>query len=149
MRVMVDGSRSTSDDWLRSQHLHASELPALSDEQKSVAEKLGISAEDYARSAKAGELSRQDLVAKTEAFGKLLETKMRERVADASVDSIVLHTFDGKYRVIATAGGREVRFQIDEEMVDDLLQSGSKEIEARLQRIVELSLPESEAARAS
>jgi hypothetical protein len=149
MQITVEGSRSSSDDWFRAQQLPASELPALSDEQRTVAEKLGISAEAYARSAKAGELSREELLTKTEAFGQLLEKKLRERSASVFIDSIVLLTFEGKFRVTAVAGGKEIRFQIDEELVDDLLQSGDPELEGRLDRVIDLNLPNSEAARAS
>jgi hypothetical protein len=149
MQVFVEGSRSTSDDWLWAQQLPASELPALSDEQKSFAEKLGISPEDYARSTKAGELTRRELQAKAETFGRLLEQKIRDRAPNASVESVVLLTFEGKFRVVTVVGGKETLLQIDEELVDDLLQSGSPEMETRLDRIIDLNLPNSEAARAS
>lgn len=149
MQVAVEGSRSSRDDWFRAQQLPASELPFLTDEQKTVAEKLGISAEDYARSAKAGEFSSEELLAKTEAVGRLLEKKMRERNPDSSIDSIVLLTFEGKFRVVAVAGGREIRLQIDEDLLDDLLQSGSQELETRLDRIIDMNLPNSKTARAS
>jgi hypothetical protein len=149
MQVFVEGSRSTSDDWLSAQQLPASELPSLSAEQKSVAEKLGVSPEDYARSAKAGEMTRHELHAKTETFGSVLERKIRDRVPNASVESVALLTFEGKFRVVAVVGGKHVRLQIDEELVDDLLQSGSPELETRLDRIIDLNLPNSAAARAS
>jgi hypothetical protein len=149
MQISIEGSRSSSDDWFRAQQLPASDLPQLSDEEKCAAEKLGISAEDYARSAKAGELSRRELAAKTETFGRLLETKMRQSFPGSSVESIVRKTFDGRFLVTAVVNGREVRLRIDEEMIDDLLQSGSPEAERRLDKILELSLPNAEAARAS
>jgi hypothetical protein len=149
MQVLVEGSRSNSDDWLWAQQLPAAELPPLTDEQRSIAEKLGISAEDYARSAKAGELTRRELQTKTENFGRLLEQKIRDRVPGSSVESIVLLTFEGKFRVVAVSGGKEIRLHVDEDLVDDLLQSGSPEMEARLDRVIDLNLPRSEAARAS
>ena len=149
MQVLVEGSRSTSDDWLWAQQLPASELPSLSDEQKSVAKKLGVSPEDYARSAKAGELTRQELQVKAATFGSLLEQKIRGRVPNASVESVTLLTFEGKFRAVAVAEGKEIRLQIDEDLVDRLLESGSAELEARLDRIIDLNLPGSAAARAS
>ena len=145
MQVIVEGWRSSSSDWLKAQQLSPEELPPLSPEQKDVAEKLGISEEDYARSTKAGELSRQELQAKAEAFGTFLESRLRKRVADASIQSVLLQTFDGRVRIAGTAAGREFRLQIDEELVDNLMQSGSSELEERLQRIIDLGVPAPEA----
>jgi hypothetical protein len=94
-------------------------------------------------------LTRRELQAKAETFGRLLEQKIRDRAPNASVESVVLLTFEGKFRVVTVVGGKETLLQIDEELVDDLLQSGSPEMETRLDRIIDLNLPNSEAARAS
>jgi hypothetical protein len=149
MRVVVTGWRSSSEGWLRAEQLPAHDLPHLSEEQKTVAGEFGISEEGYARSAYAAELSRPELSAKAEKFGGLLQAMMRQRFPDASVTMVELRTFDGKFQIVAIVGGRDVRLRVDEDMVDGLLISGSKEVEARIARIVELNLPPVGAVRAS
>jgi hypothetical protein len=149
MRVIVTGWRSSNEDWLQAQQQPVQELPRLSGDQKATAAKLGISEEDYARSVYASELSRRELSAKGERFGELLQTVMRERRPDASVHTIELRTFDGTFQIVAIAGNRDVRFRIGEELVDNLLGSGSKELEANLARIVDLNLPSTGTMRAS
>ena len=127
----------------------AQELPRLSEEQRAVAREFGISEEGYARNAYASELSRRELVVKAERFGELLQAIMREKVPDACVHLVELRTFDGKFQIVAIVGGRDVRLKVNEDLVDDLLSSGSKDIQARLIRIVELNLPLADVARAS
>jgi hypothetical protein len=134
---------------LQAQQWPAQDLPHLSGDQKAVASRLGIPEEDYARSALAGNLSRCELSAKTERFGEIFQKAMRERRPDALIHTIELQTFEGKLRIVAFAGDREVRLQIDEDLADNVLSTGSKELEARLARIVELNLPSAGAARAS
>jgi hypothetical protein len=149
MQVIVTGWRSSSEGWLRAQQLPAQDLPHLSEEQKAIAREFGASEEDYARSVYAAALCRRELLAKTERLGELLETTMRAKFLDASVQMIELRTFDGNFQIVAIVRGQDARLRISEELVDELLVSGSKELEARLARIVELSLPSVGAVRAS
>ncbi|HTF62550.1 MAG TPA: hypothetical protein VK638_07545 [Edaphobacter sp.] len=149
MEVVVTGWRSSNQDWSRAQQWPLQDLPPLTAEQKTVAHKLGISEEDYARSAYAGELSRQELIEKAERFGRLIESQIREIRANSSVEEVVLKTFDGKFQVLALVDGHKVRLEMDEDMVDDLLRSGSGELETRLKRIIDFNLPVSGSARAS
>jgi hypothetical protein len=149
MEIYIDGGRSSLEDWTRAQQWPIEQLPPLTPEQKTVAGKLGISEVDYARSAYAGELSRGELVSKTERFGRLVEGIMREMFPDASVEKVSLKTFAGRIQVQATAGGHPVHFDVDEDLVDGLLRSGSAQLEAGLRRIVELSLPAPGTVKAS
>ena len=48
--VFVIGQTTSLEDWKRSLHAPSSELPELTEEQKTFARKFGISDEDYARS---------------------------------------------------------------------------------------------------
>jgi hypothetical protein len=73
MEIAVDGWRSGVSEWRTARSVPVDQLPRLTDEQREVARKLGISEEDYARSAFAGEQTREALLKKTERLARLLE----------------------------------------------------------------------------
>ena len=141
MEVIVEGSRSSSQNWLRAQTMPPEELPLLSPEQKELAGRQGISEETFARSAKARELSLPELVSKSETVGRLIETLVREKFSSVCVKEIVLITFHGIFEVGLEIDGAPVYLKVNEDLVDSLLQSGSEESEKRIRRVVDLHMP--------
>ena len=75
MEISVQGWKASPGDWEAVRKIPKDELPALTDEQKEVVRKLGLTEEDYARSALAGERTQNALLVKTEMFARLLEKK--------------------------------------------------------------------------
>ena len=118
------------------------QLPSLTSEQKSVAGKLGISVEDYARSVLAGRRTSDGLLAKTENFGRLLEEKLKERVSNGLVESVAPETAEHKFRVALRVSGKPAILHVDEEIVDDLFEGGSSEAEAKILRVLDLAMRE-------
>ncbi len=141
MEVVVEGSRSSSQNWLLAQNMALEELPRLSPEQKTLAGRQGIPEEAFARSAKAKELSLPELVAKSETVGRLLETLAREKFSSVHVTEVALITFYGRFEVRLEVDGTPLRLSVDEDLVDSLLQTGSEESERRFRRVVDLHLP--------
>ncbi len=149
MEIRVDGNRSSAENWMQAQKVSLQLLPELSNEQKIVADKLGISHEAYARSQYAGDLTRNDLAKKAELAAHLIERLAQAKVPGLVVDAVWLKTFDGKFRFELECNHSRALIWINEDLVDELLESGSKTAEEQIARIVEYGLPASWMAKAS
>ena len=141
MQVSVDGWRSSASNWQAVRDIPGDQLRPLTPEQAAVAAKLRISAEDYARSALAGERTAEALLEKTERFAKLMEQRLASRHAGVQVDSVTLETWEHKFRVLIR-GKMETVFRVNEDVVDDLFEGGSKEADEKISRILDLVLGE-------
>jgi len=136
MNIAVDGWRASPSDWDNVRSIPKDELPALSEEQKEVARKLGVPEESYARSALAGERTQNTLLAKTEMFARLLEKKIRDLGFKAIVESVVLRLLEHRFEVLIVANGARFPLRISEELIDDLFEAGSAEAEEKLARLL-------------
>ena len=141
MEVIVTGWRSTTDAWAKAHFAKLSDLPALSQEQAEVARKLGLSAEEYARSFYAGELSKPELAGKAEEIGRLVERLAGRYAPEARIERVLLETYRGLVRLKGSVGDSGFQIELDEELVDDLMRCGSKELLERLERIIQMALP--------
>ncbi len=140
MEIVIDGWRAGGEERKEAASVPVGKLPALSDGQKEVAKKMGISEEDYARSAYAGRLNQERLIEKTKKFARLLQRKLQER-GDVEITNIRLDVLRHRYEVAASAGERPVSFVVSEELIDDLFQTGSESLERNLERVLEYALP--------
>ena len=140
MEIVIEGWRAGGEERKEAARVPANELPALSDEQKLVAKKMGISEEDYARSAYAGKRSQERLIEKTRRFAELLQSKLQAR-SGVEVRRIRLDVLNHRYDVVVAREGREIPFRVSEEMIDDLFQSGSESLERDLERVLDYALP--------
>jgi len=138
--IIIEGWRAGGDERKEAASVPADRLPVLSDEQKAVAKKMGISEEAYARSAYAGKRNQERLVEKTRRFAELLERKLQARGA-VELRRIRLDVLNHRYDVVASQGDREIPFRVSEEMIDDLFQSGSENLDRDLDRVLEYALP--------
>lgn len=136
MNIAVDGWRASPSDWDAALRIPKNELPTLSEQQKKVAQKLGISEESYARSAVAGERTQNNLLAKTEMFARLLGKKIGDLGFKASIESVVLRVLEDRFEVSLMINGSRLPLRISEEIVDDLFESGSVEAEEKLVRLL-------------
>jgi len=149
MDIRVDGYRSTNEDWLTAHRIPFSELPPITAEEQQVAERLGISAEEYVRSRYAGDLSRKELERRAEVVGTLVERWLSQRGFSGTVVGVWLKTLEGRFRVeIERPDGIQMVF-LKEDLINDLLDSGSREAQENLDRLLTANFGLSEAAQAS
>ena len=135
MEIHVDGNRSSSENWMQARTVPPQELPQLSAEQRAVAAKFGMKESDYARQLLAINLGRKDLEKKAERAeraARLIERLASEKVRDVSVKAVWLKTFDGKYRFELESKGRQSLLFVTEDVVDDVLESGSEFAEQQI-----------------
>ena len=149
MEIRVDGNRSSAENWMRAQNASIRELPILSPEQKTVANKLGLCDEDYARSAFAGDLERENLKKKAQQAARLIGQLASRKVPGIRVESVWLKTFDRKFRFDLEFNGSDALIFVSEDLIDELFESGSRLAEEQLLRIVDLGLPSAWTAMAS
>jgi hypothetical protein len=137
MEIAVDGWRAGAADRDAVRNLSAEQLPPLTEEQRTVARKLGIPEQDYARSVVAGELSREALLAKTERLARLLEQRIAALGIDGRINRVTLRTIQGRFDVEVQVNGRVLPLRIEETLVDDYFDNGSADSELRLAHILD------------
>jgi hypothetical protein len=140
MEIIIEGWRAGGEDRKEAKGVPASKLPSLSDAQKEVAKKMGISEEDYARSAFSGKLNQERLLAKTRRFAEILEGKLRSKVEGARIDRIRLVTIEHEYRIELSANDKKVLFRVAEDMVDDFMERGFADVGRLIERNLETVL---------
>jgi hypothetical protein len=140
MHISVEGWRANPIEREAIRTVPAEQLPPLTAEQKEVARKLGVSEEAYARMALAGQRTSDLLLKKTEMLAKLLEQKLRGSGSKATIENVVLRTMKHKFDVLLRINGSTIPIRINEDVVDDLFESGSEEAEQRLSRIVSTTI---------
>ncbi|MHB1675335.1 MAG: hypothetical protein ACYCSP_13905 [Acidobacteriaceae bacterium] len=149
MDIYIDGNRSSAENWMLAQNASKELLPALSDAEKTVADKLRINHDAYARSAYAVDLTRNELGGKTERAARLVERMARSRVPGLTLDSAWLKTLEGRFRFDFDLNGNHAAIWVDEDLMNELLESGSRAAEEQISRVVEYGLPASWVVRAS
>ena len=140
MEIAVDGWRAGAAEREVARSLSPEQLPRLTDEQRSVAKKLGIPEEEYARSIVAGERNRDALLLKTERLARLLEQRTERLGIGAHVDRVTLRTVQDRFDVELPINGRVLPLRIEEFVVDDYFDNGSSEAEERLGHILDRAL---------
>lgn len=140
MEIQVDGNRSTSDSWLEANRIPLQSLPVLTPDEQTVANKLAIPYEAFSRSKVAAEITRQQLQNRASRLGLLVETWLQKQKVNANVTAVWLKTFEGKFRIDVQMGNIVENVFITEELVDDLFDSGSREAEQRMDRLLSVNL---------
>ena len=140
MEIIIDGWRAGGEERKEAAAVPTGQLPALTDEQKVVARKLGISEDAYARSAYAGQKNQERLVEKSMKFARLLQKKLQGR-GDFQLGTIRLDVLKHRYEVAGTEDSRQVSFFVSEDLIDELFQSGSDNAERSLDRVLDYAFP--------
>jgi len=140
MEIIIDGWRAGGEDRKQARSVPASELPPLSDAQREVASKMGISLEDYARSAFAGKLNQERLLEKTRRFAEILDGKLRSKIKGARINRIRLVAIEHEYRIELFANEKTIPFRVSEDLVDDFIEGGSADIGRLIERNLETVL---------
>lgn len=140
MEIWVDGPRATDNSWRMASRTPTSSLPTLTEEEKEQAKVSHWSEEEFARSKFAGETGAQEWAERMQSFGVLLQALLKESNPQAVLQSLLLETLRGRYRAVANIAGYEFWFEIREEVVDDLLETGKAEALDSLRRIAAVAV---------
>ncbi len=140
MEIVIDGWRAGGEERREAASAPAWQLPILTEEQKTVARKMGISEEDYQRSAYAGRRNQERLIEKTKRFAAILEAKLGSIAPGARIERIRLLTIEHEYRIEIYVENKKVLFRVAEDMVDDFMEKGFADIGQRIEQNLETVL---------
>ena len=146
MEIFVRGARTSARDRDHAWQVPASELPPLDEDQKARAQRMGRSEEDFARTEYAGQLWKQRLLQRLLRFGRWLNQRVKERNPDSRIESVELDTLMGKLEVTVFSGGEQFDFDMDEDLVEQFLSTGSSEAEKSINRLLDVFVPEQKVA---
>lgn len=149
MEVFVRGARSSTRDWLAAQRVPSNELPRLDDEQKAEARRGNVPEEMFARTVYAQQLTGQATLRRLQKFGQWLGGKLEERDSSGRIDSIELDTFSGKLHIEGATEKEPFSFELDEDLVERFLTTGTTELERAISRVLEIFVPMERAVKAS
>ncbi len=126
--IVIEGWRAGGEERREAAAVPAWQLPPLTEEQRAVARKMGISEEDYQRSTYAGRRNQQRLIEKAGRFVEILEDKLQSMAPGARIRQIPLLTIEREYRIEIYVEGKKVLFRIAEDMVDDFMERGFADV---------------------
>jgi hypothetical protein len=149
MEILIRGARSNSREWIKAQHVSPDELPKLDKKQKAEARRGNISEEAYARTILAEQFTLQKLLQRLSRFGRWLNAKIVERDASIQIESLELDTLAGRIEVTVSSAGEKFDFEIDENLIERFLTTGSAESESAIFRLLDVYIPRQEVAKAS
>ena len=136
--IELPDSSVSVEEWRRAQSAPNSDLRPLSEEEKEVARKLGVTEESYARSVLAGEFGRRRMVLRAQTFGEYVAGILEELAAGA-VDAVKSDPFRGRWLVRLRPPDSLV-ITVPRELVDDLLDSGRRPYLEQLRQLVKEQL---------
>ena len=140
MEIIIDGWRAGGEERREAASAPVYQLPVLTDEQKAVARKMGISEEDYARSVYAGRRNQERLIEKTRRFSAILEDRLKLKMPGAHIERIRLLTIEHEFRIEIYIEGRKVIYRVAEDMVDDYMEKGFAEVGQKIEQNLETVL---------
>jgi hypothetical protein len=149
MEVFVRGSRSSAQEWARAHSTPLSEIPPLNDNQKAEAQRGNISEEEFARIAYAEHLWQQKILQKILRFGRWLNGKVAERNPGVQIVRVQLDTLSGRIVIALSEGDETFDFEMDEDLVEKFLTTGSSESENSIFRLLDVYVPREQIAKAS
>jgi len=133
MEIIIEGWRAGGEERKEAASVPISQLPPLSDGQKSAAKRMGISEENYARSTYAGRRNQDRLIEKTRRFAQILEARLSANAPGARIERIRLLTLEGEYRIEISVEGKKVLFRVAEDMVNDYMEKGFADVGKRIE----------------
>jgi hypothetical protein len=126
-----------------------SEIPPLNDNQKAEAQRGNISEEEFARIAYAEHLWQQKILQKILRFGRWLNGKVAERNPGVQIVRVQLDTLSGRIVIALSEGDETFDFEMDEDLVEKFLTTGSSESENSIFRLLDVYVPREQIAKAS
>jgi hypothetical protein len=149
MEVFVRGARSDSRDWSAAQGVSLTDLPRLTEKEKEDARQGNMSEERYARKVYAEGATQKKLLQRLLKFGEWLNARAEERNPGVQIEKVELYTLSGRIEITLLAGGETVDFEMDEDLVERFLTTGSAESESAIFRLLDVYVPKQRVAKAS
>lgn len=138
--IIIVGWRAGGEDRREAESAPEWQLFQLSEEQRTVAKRMGVPEDDYKKIVYAGKRSQQRLIEKAKVFATFLEGALSRLAPGAYVDKLRLLTLEREYRVDIYIAGKKVLFRVSEDMVEDFMEKGFAEVGQRIEQNLETVL---------
>jgi hypothetical protein len=135
MNIEIQGTRTSDDAWIQADSISIAELRERTAQEVSWAPDDSGAAEHLARRLYAIDVTQQELVAKCTKLGRLALNWMKQSDIEGELVLIRLRCLRGLFDLHIKQDGEVQMLEIREELVDDLLQSGSREAAESLDRL--------------
>ena len=135
MDIQIEGGRSSSDAWYEARSLSVAKLRELTAQDVDWSNSDEASAVSLARQLCANALTDKDLAAKCVKLARLASDWMKRVGLQGEVVFVRLRTLRGLFDLHVSEDGEIHKLEIREDVVDDLLQGGSREAAESLDRL--------------
>ena len=139
-QVEVSDYSVSVNEWRRAQNAPKDELPPLSEAQRDVANKFGISEEEYARSVLAGRYGVRRLRTRARKLGEEIEKILLEFSAECRVVRVVADMARERWVILIQTPTRQIGMTVPREIGDDFLDFMTSEAIEELNARVKSSL---------
>jgi hypothetical protein len=138
--VFISGNTGSVEDWQKAMNAPKNELPKLSEEQREVARKMGMSAEEYARGVLVGQYGERRERERGERLGDKIATIISGLGEPYRLEAVIREGVKARWVARITTDGAPKNIAIGLELADDLIESGTVQDEERLRLLVLQSL---------
>lgn len=125
--IVVPDYSSSVDEWQRAMQAAESELPKLTDEQKEVARKFKISAEEYARGVLAGLYGQKRMRDRAQRLGEWVQAILEEGGSGDRVTGVRYQMDRLRWILTIRTAEGEANIAVPREIVDDVLDWGLRD----------------------
>jgi hypothetical protein len=135
MQIEIEGTRTSDDAWREARIIPLSRLRELTAQEVAWASPDDPAAEQTARRLYAVDLTLPELRAKCEKLGRLASDWLKQAGLDGEVLLVRLRCLRGLFDVQVSEGGELHKLEVREDVLDGLLQAGSREAAESLERL--------------
>lgn len=125
--VFVSDYSSSVEEYRRAMTVAESELPELTEQQKTVARKMGVSEEDYRRGVLAGKFGESRMLSRGRKLGATIQELLEGLGPEYKVDAVKAEMFNDRWLIRILTPSRVFNVAIPRDLADDVLDSGAIE----------------------
>jgi len=135
MQIEIEGTRSSDDAWREARSVPLSKLRELTAQDIAWASPDDPAAEQTARRLYAIDLTQPELAEKCEKLGRLASDWLKQAGLHGEVSLVRLRCLRGLFDLHVSESGELHKLEVREDVLDDLLQAGSREAAESLDRL--------------
>jgi hypothetical protein len=130
--VFVSGGSTSVNEYRRAMAAPKSDLPELTEQQKFVAKKLGLSQEEYRRGVLADQMGEKRILGRGRKLGEIVQKLLDGFDGGYRVDALKAEMINDRWLIRIASRERDVVASIPRELADDVLDSGASDQVSRL-----------------
>jgi hypothetical protein len=135
MQIEIEGTRSSDDAWSEAHKIPLGKLRELTANDVAWTNPSDLTAEHIARKVYAIDLTLPELTMKCEKLGRLVSDWLKTSSLNGEVLLVRLRCLRGLFDVHISEGGEHHKLEVREDVLDALLQAGSREAAESLDRL--------------